>query len=237
MVIFGLSVFLHKPPVKLSICKNIHIICIFRTIQALLAQTLGVLTVSCGAALEYTEKQPRKYSAKPYEGMRAMNNDTEKGYLKISVTEVGGTIPIKGALVVITEYGDDDGESVNVLYSLTTDESGYTPTLALDAPVKSESMMPGAYQPYALYNINVVFDRYYPVESVGVPVFAGVTSIQPINLLPLSEKAFIAGADNGRIMIYETPGMNALSPDGVVRDEIGNRNGTVSGGVIQEGRQ
>lgn len=193
--------------------------------------------MSCGAALEYTEKQPRKYSAKPYEGMRAMNNDTEKGYLKISVTEAGGTIPIKGALVVITEYGDDDGESVNVLYSLTTDESGYTPTLALDAPVKSESMMPGAYQPYALYNINVVFDRYYPVESVGVPVFAGVTSIQPINLLPLSEKASIAGADNGRIMIYETPGMNALSPDGVVRDEIGNRNGTVSGGVIQEGRQ
>ncbi len=198
---------------------------------------LGVLTVSCGAALEYTEKQPRKYSAKSYEGMRAMNNDTEKGYLKIIVTEAGGTIPIKGALVVITEYGDDDGESVNVLYSLTTDESGYTPTVALDAPVKSESMMPGAYQPYALYNINVVFDGYYPVESVGVPVFAGVTSIQPVNLLPLSEKASIAGADNGRIMIYETPGMNALSPDGVVRDEIGNRNGTVSGGVIQEGRQ
>ena len=237
MVIFGLQVFLHKPSVKYDICKNIHTICIFRTIQALLALTLGVLTVSYGAALEYTEKQPRKYSAKSYEGMRAMNNDTEKGYLKIIVTEAGGTIPIKGALVVITEYGDDDGESGNVLYSLTTDESGYTPTVALDAPVKSESMMPGAYQPYALYNINVVFDRYYPVESVGVPVFAGVTSIQPINLLPLSEMASIAGADNGRIMIYETPGMNALSPDGVVRDEIGNRNGTVSGGVIQEGRQ
>lgn len=151
-------------------------------------------TVSCGAAFAYTEKQPRKYSAKPYEGMRAMNNDTEKGYLKISVTEAGGTIPIKGALVVITEYGDDDGESGNVLYSLTTDNGGYTPTVALDAPVKSESMMPGAYQPYALYNINVVFDGYYPVESVGVPVFAGVTSIQPINLLPLSEKASIAGS-------------------------------------------
>lgn len=89
----------------------------------------------------------RKYSAKPYEGMRAMNNDTEKGYLKISVTEAGGTIPIKGALVVITEYGDDDGESGNVLYSLTTDNGGYTPTVALEAPVKSESMMPGAYQP------------------------------------------------------------------------------------------
>ena len=99
-----------------------------------------------------------------------MKNDTEKGYLKISVTEAGGTIPIKGALVVITEYGDDDGESGNVLYSLTTDNGGYTPTVALDAPVKSESMMPGAYQPYALYNINVVFDGYYPVESVGVPV-------------------------------------------------------------------
>ena len=79
-----------------------------------------------------------------------MNNDTEKGYLKISVTEAGGTIPIKGALVVITEYGDDDGESGNVLYSLTTDDGGYTPTVALDAPVKSESMMPGAYQPYSL---------------------------------------------------------------------------------------
>ena len=97
MVIFDLSVFLHKPPVKLSICKKYTYNLYIPHNSSVTCIVLGVLTVSCGAALEYTEKQPRKYSAKPYEGMRAMNNDTEKGYLKISVTEAGGTIPIKGA--------------------------------------------------------------------------------------------------------------------------------------------
>ena len=40
MVIIGFDVFSHKLPAKSNICKNIHIICIFRTIQASLAHLL-----------------------------------------------------------------------------------------------------------------------------------------------------------------------------------------------------
>lgn len=161
---------------------------------------------------------------------------SENGYLKISVSEAGGTIPIKGASVIISEYPETNGAGGTVLYSLTTNESGLTETVSLQAPQKSESMIPGSYRPYSLYNIDVIFDGYYPIESVGVPVFAGVTSLQSFNLLPLSEKENIEGEENGRIMIYETPSNGSLTPSGTTRDEISHNNGTVSGGVIREER-
>lgn len=156
-----------------------------------------------------------------------MSND--KGYLKISVSEAGGTIPIKGASVIISEYGNGS----TTLYSLITNDSGLTKTVSLDAPSQSESLTPGSYQPYSLYTIDVYLDGYYPIESVGVPIFAGITSIQPFNLIPLSEEEMINGTEDGRIMIYETPKTGTLAQE-FPRDELGQKNGTISGGIIPD---
>jgi len=72
---------------------------------------------------------------------------------------------------------------------------------------------------------------------VGIPIFDRITAVQPINLLPYTEEDRLAGADNGRVMIYETPDSSSLQPGGAVREDIGNQNGTVSGGVRNGGAQ
>ncbi len=165
-----------------------------------------------------------------------MENQTGTGYLKVRVTTVGRTIPISGAIVKITEYSrettENAGNSADVgetLYSLRTDESGLTQTVSLPAPPASDSMKPGDPLPYALYNVYVTYDGYYPVEGVGVPIFDNIVAVQPIMLIPLSEAEQIAGANGDRIMIYETPSPDSLKPGGLQREDIGNQNGTISG--------
>ena len=164
-----------------------------------------------------------------------MNSNSGEGYLKIRVTEAGGALPLKDAMVIISEYTRDenDVDAGEVLYSLRTDEGGLTPTIALPAPPSSESMSPGAYQPYSIYNVFVMLDGYVPVEGVGVPIFSGVTAIQPINMVPVSEKGGISGGSEGRVMIYETPDTQSLQPGGLQREDIGNQNGTITGGKMQ----
>ena len=165
-------------------------------------------------------------------------NESGNGFLRIRVTEAAGTLPVEGAVVRITEYpGEDASAEGELLYSMRTDANGLTPAVSLPAPPAGESMTPGAAQPYALYNISVSYDGYYPVEDVGVPVFDRVTAVQPVNLLPFTEEDRIAGADNGRIMIYETPDPTSLQPGGLMREDIGNQNGAVSGGVRDGGAQ
>lgn len=161
-----------------------------------------------------------------------MNNNTSEGYLRIRVTTTGNTLPLEGANVIISEYSPDNTNDT-VLYSLRTDRGGLTDTVALPAPASSDSMRPGFVQPYSLYNISVTYDGYYPVEGVGVPIFAGITAVQPVNLLPLGEEESIAGAQGGRVMIYETPRQQNLTPGGVTREDVGNENGSISGGVRQ----
>ena len=124
-----------------------------------------------------------------------------RGFLRIRVTEVNGSLPIENAIVTISDYNDDGmGE---LLYSLRTDSGGLTPTVSLPAPPASESMKPGSTQPYSLYNVSVNTPGYYTVENIGIMVFDNVVAIQPVNLIPLSEAESIAGAENGNIVIIE----------------------------------
>lgn len=165
-------------------------------------------------------------------------NESGNGFLRIRVTEAAGTLPVEGAVVRITEYpGEEDAAEGELLYSLRTDANGLTPIVSLPAPPAGESMAPGSAQPYAVYNISVTYDGYYPVEGVGVPVFDRITAVQPVSLLPFTEEDRIAGADNGRVMIYETPDSSSLQPGGLTREDIGNQNGTISGGVRDGGEQ
>lgn len=171
------------------------------------------------------------------------------GYLRVRVTEAGGAVPVSGALVRISEYdsydtGDTNGTNGTedaALYSLITDRDGLTPTVRLTAPPAADSQAPmdtenGAPPtiPYSLYNVNISKSGYYPVENVGVPIFAGITAVQPVNLSPLTEQDDIAGVSgpDGRVMIYEFPDSESLMPGGVTREDIGNRNGEITGGNI-----
>ena len=150
------------------------------------------------------------------------------GYLKFFVAEANGTIPIGDAVVLVTDY--DAAGGGDILYSLRTDADGMTPAVPLETPDVRESLSPGAPNPNAVYGASVAAAGYYPSEHVAVPVFAGITSVLPVNLLPLGEADAMPGAFE-RTAIYETPATEALEPGGLRRDDIGNRNGELTGGV------
>lgn len=104
------------------------------------------------------------------------------GILAVRVYTAGGALPVAGATVTVSaEDGEED--FLRVLY---TDESGKTPPLNLAAPPASASLSPGGARPYAIYRIRVESNGYYPHENRRVPVFAGVRSVQGVELIPRS---------------------------------------------------
>ena len=162
---------------------------------------------------------------------------TGSGYLRVRVTRAGGSLPVEGAEVVITEYrpeGEQDGNG-ELRYRLTTGNGGLTQTVILPAPAAGDSLRPGAAQPYSLYNVTVRYDGYYPVEGVGVPVFDRVTAVQPVDLMPVESGGAPGGLRDGRVMIYETPDSQSLQPGGVQREDVGNKNGMLTDGYDEEG--
>lgn len=101
-----------------------------------------------------------------------------QGFLRIWVTAAGGTLPVPGVAVRIQ---NEDGD---LLYVLRTGESGLTPTVALSAPPVEDSLQPGT-KAYASYQVSVATEaNAAPVPPLSVPIFAGITSLQPITLTP-----------------------------------------------------
>ena len=149
-----------------------------------------------------------------------------RGFLRVAVTEANGAIPAEGALVLVTDYGAEN----DVLYLLRTDEGGLTGPVGLPAPPAGDSREPGGEEPAGLYGVTVRDPGYYPVEAVGVQIYDGVTTVLPVDLVPLSEADSFG--ESGQVMLYETPETEGLVPGGVTRDDIGNRNGEITGGDL-----
>ena len=131
-------------------------------------------------------------------------NNESAGYLKVQVTSAGGAFPVEGAQVNVS---DSDGGAVA---SLRTDRSGLTPTISLTAPPRSLSQRPenGGEIPYSTYTVQVVRDGYFSAEDYFVPVFDTVTSIQKVNLIPLSDLSPLTPSP--RPVTVETPGYENL---------------------------
>ena len=136
-----------------------------------------------------------------------MQQNIETGYLKVQTVEADGAFPVEGAVVIIT---DSEGRSIS---SLRTDRSGLTETISLFAPPASLSQSPESTElPYSTYTVQISKDGFYPIEDYYVPVFAGITSIQRANMIPLSE--FSPLPPNPRPQRVETPGYEKLRNGG-----------------------
>lgn len=112
------------------------------------------------------------------------------GFLEVLVKTANGALPIENARVTIYEYSQEElnqPSKGNLVYSLITDENGKTPRVALATKSKDLSTVPGNENPYSVYSINVSKDGYYNNRYLNVPVFQGITSLQPVNLMPLLE--------------------------------------------------
>ena len=115
-----------------------------------------------------------------------MNEELDTiGFLIVQTVTANGALPVKNAIVNIYEYGAM--ADTNAIYSLRTDESGRTDKIALDALSSSLSLSSEEKKPYTTYTLTVNADGYYESEKVNIPVFQGITSLQTVNLIPLSE--------------------------------------------------
>ena len=124
---------------------------------------------------------------------------SETGYLTVRVSTAGGAIPLKNAAVNIR--GGDINDS-DVIFSLSTNSDGLTPPVSLPTPPRSTSEYPQSAAPaYALYNIDVFAKGYSPAFFHNVPVFSGITSVQPAILLPEIENQKYNNAQH----VTETP--------------------------------
>ena len=106
------------------------------------------------------------------------------GTLIVSVYTAGGALPVPDAQVTVSFSEQENSGIRTVVY---TDTSGNTPRIPLPAPPAAASETPGSAVPYAKYTITVEKDGFYPRSFSEVPVFANITSVQPVNLIPQAE--------------------------------------------------
>lgn len=127
------------------------------------------------------------------------------GLLSVRVTSGSGAFPIEGAYVYIREYIDD----APILYSLRTGKDGMTPPVTLATPPRSDSLAPNVKIPFSEYVITVKKEGFYTNENIGLPMFDGVTSIQKVDLLPLTEEDIFSGKTPKQVY-YENDGYKNL---------------------------
>lgn len=111
--------------------------------------------------------------------------NTDTGYLVVAVSAARGNFPIEGARVRVYSTENDD---TRLLYTLTTDASGRTERIELPAPPLRASQTPDTAEiPYASYNIDTDYDGYYTIENINAPVYSGITSIQNVAMIPITD--------------------------------------------------
>ena len=115
---------------------------------------------------------------------------TGTGYLVVRVSTASGALPLPGATVLIR--GSEENFSA-VIARLTSGEDGLTPKIALLTPPRSLSQTPSqTAKPYASYNVEVYLDGYHSLSAQNVPIFDGITSIQPADLIPVPKNGYPA---------------------------------------------
>ena len=111
-----------------------------------------------------------------------MTAETDYGQLIITVKTAGGALPVENAVVTVK---DEKGEIISIFF---TDVNGRTPRLKLSAPPVSNSEAPNPPGPaFSVYNVDTDKEGYISVRNIGIPVYSGITSIQPVELMPVSE--------------------------------------------------
>lgn len=104
------------------------------------------------------------------------------GYIIVKATTASGALPVERAIVTVRDLDD------RIISVSFTDGSGLTPKIKVLTPPKSNSQSPGMeLPPFYAYNIDTDKEGYISVRDVDVPVYPGITSVQTVELIPLSE--------------------------------------------------
>lgn len=106
-----------------------------------------------------------------------------QGKLQIQVITIIGNRPVENAAVRVYISGDPD----QTLYELTTNNSGLTDELELEAPDIAYSTSPSEPQPYAEYTVDVTAEGYEPAEVASTEILPDSTAVLVVRMTPLEE--------------------------------------------------
>ncbi|MGN0335864.1 MAG: peptidoglycan-binding protein [Lachnospiraceae bacterium] len=107
----------------------------------------------------------------------------QKGKFLINVTTIIGNRPISGATVRVFITGSPEAP----ILTLTTNDSGLTDEIELDAPDIAYSESPNEEQPYAEYTVEVTADGYEPAEVASNEILPDVTALLEVRMTPVDE--------------------------------------------------
>ena len=136
------------------------------------------------------------------------NNSTDgTAELRVLVTTALGALPLENAIVSVSTAPDDTGMRT-LLYSVTTDSGGMTPSMVLTTPPRSNSLSPGSVPPFAIYTVEISAEGYTPLTALHIAMFSGVPTMLPVALTPLAENQNFAQTD-----LTATGAPQALDPE------------------------
>lgn len=145
--------------------------------------------------------------------IRAMQDEaSEKGQLQINVTSSVNSRPIGEAEISISYTGVPE----NTLERLTTDSSGQTEIIDLDAPPEEWSLNPeNERQPYSEYTFDISAPGFEPVSIAGAEILANVKAIQNVRMRPSD-----ASREEEEVFVIPAHTLYGEYPPKIAEDEI-----------------
>ena len=149
--------------------------------------------------------------------IRAMQDEAAgKGELQINVTSTLDSRPIAEARISISYTGVPE----QTLEQVTTDSSGQSEVLTLDAPPEEWSLDPNnERQPYSEYTLDVSAPGFEPVSIAGTEILANVKAIQNVRMRPS-----VAGGEEEEVFVIPAHTLYGDYPPKIAEDEIKSTN-------------
>ena len=104
------------------------------------------------------------------------------GYIQVRAYTSSAQSPLKNVAIAITAT---DGTAIAMRL---TDQSGKIAPIPISVPPLAESQSPDPTErPYAVVNLYAHLTGYEQTEAENLQVFAGITTVQNLEMIPLSE--------------------------------------------------
>lgn len=122
--------------------------------------------------------------------------NTAYGFLKVITRTGSEALPLPNVTVTVTAM---EGANSRLYFSGITNESGETDHIPLPAPELNPNASPTNRQLYQNYDVTVYHPDYFRMESRGLPIFPGITSLQKFAMIPLPQRP----GENPPTVVYE----------------------------------
>lgn len=124
--------------------------------------------------------QTRHFS--PSIGWITVTGDNSWGFFQAEVFNTNGD-PIQGALVIVRKIVQNSERLTRFLF---TNRNGFTPTIALPAPLSVNTGW-NSTTPFSSYEITVRAQGYYTMRNIQIPIYAGSKIRQPIEMTRINQ--------------------------------------------------